>query len=95
MASMIAFDTVPESALSTPNSAVARASLGIAGNKAYAVVGADLQEGDAEYVAVRPRVGEPLHAAQRRAAHAALARLEERLGLQLIYFWTPHAPVAL
>ena len=57
MASMIAFDTVPESALSTPNSAVARASLGIAGNKAYAVVGADLQEGDAEYVAVRPRVG--------------------------------------
>lgn len=93
MASMIAFDAVPDSALSTPSVAVGRASLGIEGNKAYAVFGADLSEGEVEYVAVKPQRGEPLHEAQRRAAHKALEKLEERLGRPLIYFWTPYPPV--
>lgn len=75
-------------------STVERASLGIAGGKAYAVAGPDLEEGEAMFVAIRRKPGEPLHEAQRRAAHQALEKLEQRLGCQLIYFWTPHAPVA-
>ncbi|MFN4282662.1 MAG: hypothetical protein ACK4NA_08485 [Alphaproteobacteria bacterium] len=75
-------------------SVIDRASLGIAGGKAYAVVGPDLEEGEAVFVSIRRKPGEPLHEAQRRAAHQALEKLEQRLGCQLIYFWTPHAPVA-
>lgn len=74
--------------------AVACASLGILGGKAYAVVGPDLAEGEAAYVAVKPRRGKALHEAQRRAAYQALEKLEERLGQPLIYFWTPYPPVA-
>jgi hypothetical protein len=93
VASVSAFDAVPDSSLSSPGVTVARASLGIAGNKAYAVFGPDLMEGEAEYVIVRRKAGEALHQAQRRAAHQALEKLEERMGCELIYFWTPHPPV--
>lgn len=82
-----------EAALSTAAVTVGSASLGIDGDKAYAVLGPDLQEGEAVFVAVRRKAGEALHDAQRRAAHQALEKLEERLGCELVYFWTPHAPV--
>ena len=93
MATMTAIDAVPKSA-ATASLAVDRASLGILGHKAYAVYGADLSEGEAEYVLVKRQAGEPLHEAQRRAAYNALEKLEERLGRSLIYFWTPYPPVA-
>ncbi|HEU0070474.1 MAG TPA: hypothetical protein VFS04_04190 [Alphaproteobacteria bacterium] len=82
-----------EAALSTKAMALGRASLGIDGDKAYAVFGPDLQEGEAVFVTVRRKPGEALHEAQRRAAHQALDKLEAQLGCELIYFWTPHAPV--
>lgn len=85
--------SMTDGALSPSILAVERASLGILGGRAYALFGCDLAEGDAEFVAVRRRAGEALHEAQRRAAYEALERLEERLGCQLIYFWTPYPPV--
>ena len=99
VASVTAVDSVPELSPSpllaaAPALAVACASLGILGNKAYAVVGPDLAEGEVAYVAVKARRGEALHEAQRRAAYQALEQLEERLGRPLIYFWTPYPPVA-
>jgi len=93
-ASVTAVETVPDSLLPSSGMAVARASLSIIGHKAYAVYGADLAEGEAEYVTVKRQAGEPLHEAQRRAAYKALEKLEERLGHPLIYFWTPYPPVA-
>jgi hypothetical protein len=99
VASVSAVDAVPDMSASSlvaasPALAVACASLGILGGKAYAMVGADLAEGKSVFVAVRARRGEALHEAQRRAAYEALEQLEERLGRPLIYFWTPYPPVA-
>lgn len=82
-----------EAALATTAPIVGRASLGIDGDKAYALIGPDLEEGEAVFVAVRRKSGEALHEAQRRAAHQALGKLEAKIGCELVYFWTPHAPV--
>ena len=68
MASMIAIDAVPGSVLTGPELVVARASLCILGHKAYALFGADLSEGEAEYVTVKRQDREPLHEAVHRAA---------------------------
>ena len=45
-----------------------RAILSVDGNCGYALLGEDLQVGEAEFVEVSPRKDEPLHEAQVRAA---------------------------
>lgn len=70
-----------------------RAELGIDGNAGFALLGPDLQEGEAEFVEVVQRKDEPLHIAECRAATAAFAKLKERLGLPtLSYYIGPSHP---
>lgn len=67
-----------------------RASIGIDGNCGYALLGDNIQEGEAEFVEV-PNPGGRIE--QMIAAKAALARLRERLGMpRLSYFLAPSHP---
>lgn len=69
-----------------------RAFLKVDGNCGCALLGANLQEGEAEFVEVAPRKDEPLHEAEVRACWAALKKLKERLGRELTYAWEPRRP---
>lgn len=57
-----------------------RAKVGVDGNCGYALLGADLQEGEAEFVEIKREENESIYRAERRAWGAALKKLEERLG---------------
>lgn len=69
-----------------------RAILSVDGNCGCALLGEDLQVGEAEFVEVTPSKDEPLHEAQVRACWAALKKLKERLGRPLTYAWYPRRP---
>lgn len=58
-----------------------RAELGVDGNAGYALLGENLQEGEAEFVEVVQYKDEPLHVAEARAASTAYRRLKDRLGM--------------
>ena len=62
-----------------------RAKVGIDGNCGYALLGENLQEGEAEFVEIEgwPR---PSYKQERAAWGKALRKLEERLGSGLIRF---------
>ncbi len=68
-----------------------RAELGIDGNAAYALLGLNLQVGEAEFVTVEMTDDdEYLSHAEMRAAKQALARLRARLGMpELSYYLGP------
>jgi hypothetical protein len=69
-----------------------RAELGVDGKAAFALLGHDLQSGEAEFVGIRDGM-EPLSARQARAARNALANLRERLGRpDLGFFFGPSHP---
>ena len=60
-----------------------RATLGVDGDHAFALLGENIQEGDAEFVKVEnddPWHTSAKHRAERQAAREALARLRKRLG---------------
>jgi len=64
-----------------------RAELGVDGNCGFALLGENIQEGEAEFVEVVKLKDEPLHIAESRAATKAFNRLKERLGRpDLSYF---------
>lgn len=72
-----------------------RAILSVDGNCGCALLGENLQEGEAEFVEIRPRSDEPLHEAEVRACWAAFNNLMKRLGLtrdELSYAWYPRRP---
>lgn len=70
-----------------------RAILSVDGNCGCALLGENLQVGEAEFVEVSPRNGEPLHEAQTRACWAAFKRLKDRLNMpQLSYAWQTRRP---
>lgn len=58
---------------------VQRAELGVDGNCGYALLGNNLQEGEAEFETVVCQRDEPLHKAEDRASRIAYARLKARL----------------
>jgi hypothetical protein len=65
------------------------AELGIDGNAAYALLGPNLHEGEAEFVQVE-QGDELLSSAEMRAAKQALAKLRARLGQpELSYYLGP------
>ncbi len=67
-----------------------RAELGIDGNAGYALLGPNIQEGEAEFVTVVQADDELLSSAEMRAAKLALARLRGRLGMpNLSYYLGP------
>jgi hypothetical protein len=64
-----------------------RAELGIDGNCGFALLGENIQDGEAEFVEVVQMKDEPLHIAESRAATKAYNQLKARLGLpHLSYF---------
>jgi hypothetical protein len=66
---------------------IQRAELGVDGNCGFALLGENIQEGEAEFVEVVQMKDEPLHAAEARAAAKAYRALKSRLGLEhLSYF---------
>ncbi len=72
-----------------------RVRLMIDGDHACALLGENLQEGEAEFVRVFQREEEPLHWAQERACWTAFYRLMRRLGRTretLSYEWYPRKP---
>ena len=67
-----------------------RAELGIDGNAGYALLGPNIQEGEAEFVTVVQDNSELLSSAEMRAAKLALAHLRGRLGQpDLSYYLGP------
>lgn len=62
-----------------------RALIGIDGNCGFALLGENLQEGEAEFVEVVEVRGENIYKAQIRAATRAFRALEARLGRKLNY----------
>jgi len=69
-----------------------RAELSVDGNAGCALLGENLQEGEAEFVVVAQRPGEQLYEAEVRACWAAFQRLKARLGKELTYAWYPRRP---
>ena len=69
-----------------------RAELSVDGNCGCALLGENLQEGEAEFVEVEQRPGEFLYEAEVRACWAAFKKLKERLGKDLTYAWYPRRP---
>ena len=68
------------------------AILMVDGNCGCALLGENLQEGEAEFVEVVQRKDEPLYAAEVRACWAAFKKLKERLGRDMTYAWHPRRP---
>ena len=67
-----------------------RAELGIDSNAGYALLGENLQDGEAEFVTVEHDDDELLSLAEMRAAKQALAKLRARLGMpDLSYYLGP------
>ena len=66
-----------------------RAELGIDGNCSFALLGENLQEGEAEFVDVNQGEDEPLFVAQNRASRIAFRKLQKRMksrGIAISYF---------
>lgn len=63
-----------------------RAELGVDGNCGFALLGEDIQAGEAEFVEVMKRPGEHIDYARERAATRAYRKLEARLGRRLSYY---------
>lgn len=69
------------------------ADLGIDGNAGFALLGDDLQSGEAEFVTVQRRADETQHEAEVRAAFEAFEKLKARLRIpDLSYAWWPRRP---
>lgn len=66
-----------------------RAVLMVDGNCGCALLGENLQEGEAEFVEVAKRKDEYLCEAECRACWAAFQKLKTRLGRDLTYAWGP------
>jgi len=62
-----------------------RAIIGVDGNGGFALLGENLQEGEAEFVEVIKVQDEHIYKAEIRAATRALRALEARLGRKLNY----------
>jgi len=69
-----------------------RAILSVDGNAGCALLGENLQEGEAEFVVVAQRPGEHLYEAEVRACWAAFKNLRTRLGKEMSYAWYPRRP---
>jgi len=71
----------------------ARAELGVDGNAGFALIGPDLQTGEAEFVTIEPIGNESGELAGGRACKQALRRLRQKLGLpKLPYYFGPSHP---
>lgn len=74
---------------------IERAELGIDGNCGFALLGENIQEGEAEFEEIR---GTELHpdpasdGAKRQAINRAFTRLKNRLGRPLSYYIGPSHP---
>ena len=64
---------------------IARAVLSLDGDCACALLGPNLQEGEAEFVKVDYSTSLPEWKAERRAAFLALEALRKRLGIEITY----------
>ncbi len=66
-----------------------RAMLGVDGNAGFALLGENLQEGEAEFSDITEASIEKFgfYTAQRVAAHEALEKLRERLGRPDLNYW--------
>jgi hypothetical protein len=72
---------------------VERVILSVDGNAGCALLGENLQEGEAEFVVVEPRPDEVIYKAEVRACGAAFNALKLRLGRDdLPYAWYPRRP---
>ena len=69
-----------------------RAVLSVDGNCGCALLGEDLQVGEAEFVEVEKRPDEHLSEAEVRACFQALKNLRARLGKEISYAWYPRRP---
>lgn len=70
-----------------------RATIGIDGNAGFALLGEDLQVGEAEFVVVPPEDGRrSLSERESWAASQAFRNLQQRLGRQLSYYLDPSHP---
>ena len=63
-----------------------RAEVGIDGNCGYALLGANIQEGECEFVEIRYSSRESPDVSERRAWGEALSNLRKRLGAFIPYF---------
>jgi hypothetical protein len=64
-----------------------RAELGVDGNAGFALLGPDIQAGEAEFVTLNQREDELLSIAERRAAKQALSKLRERLDMPNLSYY--------
>ena len=64
---------------------IARAVLSLDGDCGCALLGVNLQEGEAEFVKVDYSTSMPDWRAERAAAFRALIKLRERLGIEITY----------
>jgi hypothetical protein len=74
-----------------------RVELGVDGNAGFALLGEDLQSGEAEFVTIdcdSPCGSLPWNQAAERAANAAYRALTARLGKRVPYFLGPSHPRA-
>ena len=70
-----------------------RAILSVDGDHGCALLGENLQEGEAEFVKVEKRPDEHINKAEVRACSLALRALRERLGNpDISYAWYPRRP---
>ena len=72
-----------------------RAELGVDGNAGFALIGNDLQDGEAEFVTIEcdePRWTAAWEVAACRAATTAFERLKTRLGQNFSYYLGPSHP---
>ena len=69
-----------------------RAILSVDGNCGCALLGENLQEGEAEFVEVAPRKDEQLHEAEIRACWATFKKLKSRIDRPFSYAWYPPRP---
>ena len=72
-----------------------RAELGIDGNCGFALLGENIQEGEAEFEEIRATKENPdprSVGAQKQAINRAFTRLKTRIGRQISYFLGPSHP---
>lgn len=87
------FETKPIVGKERPVAQFDRAELGIDGNAGFALLGPNIQEGEAEFVEVPPEDGvRSQHDRECWAATQAFNKLKERLGRPLSYFIGPSHP---
>ncbi len=72
--------------------ALERAILSVDGNCGCALLGENLQVGEAEFVEVQKRPDEHETEAEVRACFQALNNLRTRLGKDITYAWYPRRP---